>query len=279
VSLPECRSAIARILKGKLPSATVQEYAGPLTLAELKNLGPRLPAALVTCLGVPSLDVEGSAVCANAAFAVFCLAQDTPKIKRDPLALMLAESVLAEVPFQRWGAAATKAPTDIIATNLFTTPLDMAGVAMWVVRWRQKVDLVKNAVGLITPFETFFATYARPPVAEHVVTQVDLRVNTLTDNHTYWMTVNGHRAEYTSYLGDSEFEVLKNLSDAITGCGADPVTSSHPKDDGLPASVMDFTSHTTFTYALDPFLTGTEVGASDVAVAATTTDQTELPQP
>lgn len=175
MSLAQVRAEIARYLNNAIDSVAVIEHGGPFTLEELKRVAARAPALVVTCLGVPALEVQGTVVVAHAVWAVFGVTKNEQRRKRDVAGLLLAESVMVEVPHQTWNGSASKAPRDVTAANLYSSELDRQGVSLWAIRWRQQVDLQRNAITTLDDFETFFATYvigdADAPVTED---QVDL---------------------------------------------------------------------------------------------------------
>lgn len=159
MSLVDVRNAIAKHYRTALAGVQVHEHGGPLDLEELKRIGLRSPAAVVTCLGVPKLDVQGSVVVADVTFAVFCVASDGLKGKRDIGAMLLAEAVMVEAPNQRWSGTAARASRDVSAANLFSPKLDASDISLWAVRWRQQVDLERNAQTKLDDFVTFYGTY------------------------------------------------------------------------------------------------------------------------
>lgn len=163
MTLDQVRKAIATHLRGAV-GVTVVEHGGPLTLEEVKRIGAQAPALVVACLGVPSLELQGHVVVADAAWGVFALTADRSKERRDVGAMLLTGFVLAEVPKNRWDddngePTACGAPRAVNGVNLFTTALDKHGVSLWGVRWRQTVELARKQQSALVPFERFFATY------------------------------------------------------------------------------------------------------------------------
>jgi hypothetical protein len=162
MSLVDVRHEIARYFRGlpKNNAVTVIEHGGPFNLEEIQRVAARAPALVVACLGIPSLEAQGSVVVAKAAWAVFCVAKDTRKEAKDIKGLLLAESVLVELPHQTtWNDTASKAPEAIAGANLYSSKLDDEGISLWACKWRQDVDLDRNTTLTFDDFETFFATY------------------------------------------------------------------------------------------------------------------------
>lgn len=176
MSLVDVRKEIARYFRGlpKNNAVAVIEHGGPFNLDEIKRVAVRAPALVVACLGVPSLEVNGSVAVAQAAWAVFCVAKDDRQNARDIKGLLLAESVLVELPYRStWNDTASKAPENIAGVNLYSSKLDAEGICLWACRWRQNVDLERNTTQTFEDFDTFYATYvigdADAPITEDSV--------------------------------------------------------------------------------------------------------------
>jgi hypothetical protein len=157
----QIRAEIAKRLRLSVPKAIqVVEHGGPITLEELKRVATRAPALVVACLGVPSITREGMQVTTDAAYAVFCVAAKSPSETQGDIALALVSLASLDIPGQRWNQAASGVPQQIAATNLYSSALDKVGLALWAIRWRQKVDLDRTALmAALEPFETFVGEY------------------------------------------------------------------------------------------------------------------------
>lgn len=158
-SLITVRKAIRDHLRTTLPRINFVTYLGRISLEEVRNIGLRGPSGIVTCLGAPRFQVQGTVVIANAVFAVFCVSQRTPTLDLDEAAMAVAQDVAVEVPHQTWNSTANRAPNDLVATNLHTTQLISEGLGLWVVRWRQDVELTRNVTATLEDFDTFHGTY------------------------------------------------------------------------------------------------------------------------
>ena len=161
MSLVSCRAAIAKRYRDSLKAAnvTVLEHGGALDLEELKRLATRTPALIVALLGVQSVKVEGGLAVADAAWGIFPIAINTIKEKRDVAAAMLTETVLHDLPFQRWNAQSSGSPHEIAAANLYSSTLDKNGISLWAIRWRQSVDLVTVVTADLVDFLRLYTTY------------------------------------------------------------------------------------------------------------------------
>lgn len=182
MSLVATRAAIATSLRAALGAGSnVHTHGGAVTEGEIAKLGPRTPAVLITCLGFPEAEVQGGTTFADVAFAAFVVTQDQVKDKRDALCLDLAEQVAAHVIDQnqlgRWGGAASGPAHQLVGTNLHTTGLDQKGLSLWLVRWRQRVDLRRPGTPAdLVPFETLWATYDIGQTPDTVPTEDDIEV-------------------------------------------------------------------------------------------------------
>jgi hypothetical protein len=144
VSVAAVREQIARFYRGVLNGVSVVEHGGPFNAEELKRVGASAPAVIVTCLGVSGFSVQGTEVVGNAQWAAFIVTRGDARERRDAQALRLCEAVAVEAPFQVWDGSALKAPTDLNATNLYSSAIDALGLSLWAVRWSQLVQLDRN---------------------------------------------------------------------------------------------------------------------------------------
>jgi hypothetical protein len=159
MSLVSVRAEIARFFDENLTGVHVFEHGGAFSVDDIKRYSKKSPAAVVTCLNVPNLVFQGTVVSADAQFGVFCLAAESSKEKRDIAALLLAESIAVETYKNFWFDSATSAPSQVNASNLYNSALDKMGIALWVVRWNQQVDLQRNVIATIDDFLTADITY------------------------------------------------------------------------------------------------------------------------
>lgn len=141
MSLITVRAEIAKALRKSLVGTDVLEHGGTFDLGELKRVATRMPAVVIVCLGVTDFERQAGAVIANSIFAAFVVAANTLKAQRDVAALALVEEIAVELPFQTWDHKAAKAPTGVVATNMYSAALDKEGVTIWAIRWNQQVQL------------------------------------------------------------------------------------------------------------------------------------------
>lgn len=159
MSVANVRAEIARHYRGALDHVHVYEHGGAFSLEDIKRYTQKSPAVVIGCLGIPSFEFQSTVTVANVSFGAFCIAQNNVRDNRDVAALLLMESVAVETIANRWDGSASQAPRNVSAANLYSQPLDKMGVAMWAVRWDQKVDLQRNAIATLDDFLTMYSTY------------------------------------------------------------------------------------------------------------------------
>lgn len=158
--LIEVRDAIKDVLHEELPNITAVTHEGRVTIGGLRQIsGMRGPSAVVTCLGIPAAEREAKTAIADVTYAVFCVAQRTGKLHFDEAAMMIAQDVLKIALFQNWNSTAHKLPTNLVAVNLHTHELKEQGTGLWLVQWRQKVELLNNPTSDYDDFNTFTGEY------------------------------------------------------------------------------------------------------------------------
>lgn len=155
------RQAIKAALVSSIRLANqITEHPGPFTLEELLRLSTRNPSLIVVCQGVPSIQRQAAGVLfGEGVFAVFVVTSDQRELRRDALAMLLAEQVAQLAANNTWNDAASKTPTDIVLTNLYSTALDAKGVSLWAVRWRQLVQFANASTSTLDDFERTVAEY------------------------------------------------------------------------------------------------------------------------
>jgi len=158
MSLISVRAAIKSTLATALSSATLYEHGGTFDLDAVKRYARRSPAAVVAILGA-RIEFQGGITVALASFGVFCLANEASTTKRDVAATLLAESVAVELYSNNWGDVANGSPKKPAMANLHSHALDKIGVAMWVVKWEQQVDLQRNTIADLDDFFEFRSEY------------------------------------------------------------------------------------------------------------------------
>lgn len=154
------RAEMARHYAEVLDGVNVDTYGGPFSLEEIKRIAVKSPIILCTLLGMPAFESQGHVVMADCNWAIFAVTSNKArKQDRDVQAMLLVESVAAEIPLQRWGDLASGRPHDISASNLYSPALDSQGISMWSVVWRQKVELTRATPVVLDDFTTFYGTY------------------------------------------------------------------------------------------------------------------------
>lgn len=175
MSLASCRAAIRKVLSKRIDDSHVIEVGGAFTMKDIEDWALKSPSYVVTCLGVPSIEMQGGMVVASAAWAVFCLVESKQQATRHKQALLNAESVLAIVGNnERWEGNANARAMQISLVNMYTSAMDRIGVALWAARWRQNVDLSAQAFSTFDDFDTFTGEIAiGPPDTPTIGLEVD----------------------------------------------------------------------------------------------------------
>lgn len=167
MSLAALRSAIVEVMQAALPAIKVAEHGGSINAAEIKKWATQAPAIRVACLGVPAVEINPAKSYLDGEWAAFCIERDrATQGHRDVRVLLLAQSAMAVTAQfgQRFNNVAVSAPTNITARNLYARDIDDMGIALWLVRWRQAVEITSVDVTGLDDFETFFASYPIPPL-------------------------------------------------------------------------------------------------------------------
>ena len=171
----EYQQAIVVGITERLPALkTVQTHGGSITEAELKRWGAVAPAVFVSVLGLrnPNTRLLDNV---DVVFCLYVVTRDTPKAKRDVLALNLVQGLNQLLVGQRWQHEGfVSIPHSVDSQNLFNTELDRTGLSLWAITFAQTVEL-GAAVSLddLDDFIRAHATYELgaedSPVAEDCV--------------------------------------------------------------------------------------------------------------
>lgn len=154
------RQAVKAELATRITDANnVLEHAGALTMDELERIATRHPALIVACLGCPMVQRQGTVVLGDAVMAVFVVTSDTRDLLRDAKAMVIAEQVASVIGLNVFGGTGARAPTDIVLSNLYTKALDMKGLSLWAVRWRQYVEFERVGGAEAADLERVVAVY------------------------------------------------------------------------------------------------------------------------
>lgn len=152
MSVVALRDAIATRIKAALPVLRACEpHGGEFTVKELDRLGGATPSVAVVCLGLAGVEDQGGQAIRRYRWGAFVVTRDVPAkpaapptpavaaVKKDALALALADQIVELVAYETWSDAAAAACDEdtIKSRNLYSTELDSRGVTMWVVTWEQ----------------------------------------------------------------------------------------------------------------------------------------------
>lgn len=142
----ECRQAIADGLQAAFKARGLEvqtrPHGGSITKDEIVGrLAVKPPALFVGAMGASAVRVQGPKATLMVSWAAFLIANNSIKENRDTAILTMAAIALASISHERWGGLGTTKAEDVTATNLYSVPLDKAGLSLWGVRWRQGLEL------------------------------------------------------------------------------------------------------------------------------------------
>jgi hypothetical protein len=137
-------------------------------LADVRRLSTKTPAVLVTILGVPpqTSNLQGGMPVPEVEFGAYIVTRDdptqSPPLSRHDAAIAYAQGIVSVVSATRFGDGVSVA-TDVSAEALYTPELDSAGIALWAVTWRHKIDCPPDETAAnITPFQQLNSTITVP---------------------------------------------------------------------------------------------------------------------
>jgi len=122
------------------PRVDVASHPGRFTEAELERLILKQRAVRVGIEQVAELQTQGPGqVRAQILFAAFVVCGDSLAAPRHQAALALTDTLLAALPYQRWGVSYLTAvlPASLRADNLYSGEINARGVALWALSWQQ----------------------------------------------------------------------------------------------------------------------------------------------
>jgi phage gp37-like protein len=143
------RDAIVARLVEKLPAVpSIEPHGGSFDEKEIKRFAVTTPAIRVALMGFGKVErhASGSFVL-PAQFAVVIVARDkmaaddSGKLSRDALALLVANAVTLAVAGHRFGLQGVLAPENLRGENLYSGAIDTTGLALWQVAWTTPVLL------------------------------------------------------------------------------------------------------------------------------------------
>ena len=143
-SLPDALTAITAGIAGLLdPKVDVASHPGRFTEAELERLILKARAVPVGIEQVTDLQTQGpGGIRAQLVVSAYIVCGDSPAAPRHLAALGLVDSLLAGIPYQRWGTPWLTAalPASLRADNLYSGEINAKGLALWALSWQQGIQ-------------------------------------------------------------------------------------------------------------------------------------------
>lgn len=147
-TLVSAQAAYLNALSTALPNHTVRSHGGEFDLKQIETYGARAPALVLTLL---RFDVfrSGGYPTARAHWGLVCITKNEGDgFLRHTTCVQLAEQaagiILPLFAGANLSGATSSAQKQIISRNLFSSALDLRGVAMWGLEWTQLMDLVQD---------------------------------------------------------------------------------------------------------------------------------------
>jgi hypothetical protein len=118
-------------------------HAGPIDLSELAHIAGQAPAIYLSVLEIPNLAEPGTGERdVDLGLAAYIAATDGPGLPGIEAAVNLVEALLIHIPNNCWDlASGTFGARDVTSRNLHDGSIDMQGVALWAVTWKQTIRL------------------------------------------------------------------------------------------------------------------------------------------
>ncbi len=164
------RKAVEDRVRELLPAGpdgvrTVTTHIGEFGPREVEEYAASSPAVILAPLGFPKVEQMGRVPNTTISYGAFILTKSMANDGRGDIALAIMEVLMEALPFETWGTeTCASVPTDIDAGNLYTGKVDDMGVALWVIRWDQKLQLIPGtAGGNLADFLRLDATYNLDP--------------------------------------------------------------------------------------------------------------------
>lgn len=170
MSILEAKEAILKVVEGhfnpgKKPRVpTIKAHGGRFTAEQLKNLGEKTPAILLSVAGWDETEPRGESYAAKVEFIFTVIACDVLGQNRTELAEALASSlsILVTRKGQVWGSSKifSCSPGKPAATNIYDGQADKAkGVVLWVVRFSQWTSIGDLGLSTLDALLTIKADY------------------------------------------------------------------------------------------------------------------------
>lgn len=161
-------NAICTELKSCFPSLTACEpHGGPIDAQELDRIAASAPAIYVAALATEKgREVGSGEVDTPVSLTAYVVTADSPSLSRADAALNLMEGLLARIAGATWGCDGVQGVDSATAENLFTADLDLKGLAMWAVSWKQTVRLGDDVWQTDLPFPSQLYVGMSPNVGD-----------------------------------------------------------------------------------------------------------------
>lgn len=141
-ALIDARNAYLEALD-TLKGVNVSPHGGRFTQKELERYARLAPAAVLTLLKFNPMR-QGGLYSATATWGCIFFTKDTQTERERGVSVVdLAEKASCLLLSTFVGDAGGR-PMDMEARNLFTTPLDLIGIAMWGIEWDHMLDLTPD---------------------------------------------------------------------------------------------------------------------------------------
>jgi hypothetical protein len=138
-ALMDARNAYLEALD-TLDGVNVSPHGGRFTIKELERYAKLAPAAVLTLLKFePTL--AGGLYSAKASWGCVFFTKDTQTDRERGVSVIDLVEKAVSVLLPVFNGAAGGRPMSMDARNLFTSPLDAIGIAMWGLEWDQMLDL------------------------------------------------------------------------------------------------------------------------------------------
>lgn len=141
-SMVGLRDAIVTNIAAEIPAfQVVRPYGGTFNREELQRLALKAPACLLVMMG-GNIDREGgSPILDGSDIIAFIVTRGSSETKRDEAAIVLSELVAGLAARNSWLWQCARAPEGIQIQNLYSGAIDKLGVALWAVKWSQRLDI------------------------------------------------------------------------------------------------------------------------------------------
>jgi hypothetical protein len=157
-TLVKYRKAVEAGVRAALPDGPdgvqlVTTHIGEFGPDEVQRYAASAPAVILAPLGMPDIKRAGGMSIITVNYGAFILTKSMTKDDRGDIALAIIEELAKLLPYETWDpGACAQAPKDIDAGNLYTGTVDEMGVSLWVVRWRQAVQIQKTDTSNLADF-------------------------------------------------------------------------------------------------------------------------------